>query len=340
MQRRGIISLFSSLCLVALAACLFVAPPVRADECTDCMVEKLKTADGKMTIDELRRQCRQEVQARSDASLKNEGTAVAERRKQDRDNVLKPFTLMAHKPNYILFGAYNSSGYSPDLYQQEHNDPTLEMDDTEIQFQVSIKTPLAVDLFDRIDLYGAYTVRSFWQAYNEEESSPFRETNHEPEVWGQFYPNLKILGFNNSVSSIGLVHQSNGRGGALSRSWNRMYATAIFDRGDLAISAKPWYRFEEDKEDDDNPDIEDYLGNGELRVAYRYKEHVFAAMGRNLIESGCERGAGEFAWSFPLWKYPYLKGYIQYFTGYGESLIDYDKYVNKIGFGVSFTDWL
>ena len=53
-----------------------------------------------------------------------------------------------------------------------------------------------------------------------------------------------------------------------------------------------------------------------------------------------ERGAFELGWSFPLWKYPYLKGYIQYFSGYGESLIDYNQHVNKVGIGFALSDWL
>ena len=41
----------------------------------------------------------------------------------------------------------------------------------EIQFQISLKVPLAVDLFgDRMDIYAAYTNRSFWQAYSREPS--------------------------------------------------------------------------------------------------------------------------------------------------------------------------
>ena len=63
-------------------------------------------------------------------------------------------------------------------------------------------------------------------------------------------------------------------------------------------------------------------------------------MSRNNLESGFDRGALELGWSFPLWTYPYMKGYIQYFRGYGESLIDYDQRVNRIGIGISLTDWL
>jgi len=191
-----------------------------------------------------------------------------------------------------------------------------------------------------MDIYGAYTNRSFWQVYNSKESAPFRETNHEPELWAQFHPGWELFGFTNTWNSFGVVHQSNGRGGILSRSWNRVYAWMTVERGNFAMSFKPWYRIPEDSEDDDNPDLTDYLGHYELSATYTIEDHVFSVMSRNNLESGFERGAVELSWSFPLWNYPYLKGYVQYFNGFGESLIDYDHRVNRIGIGFSLTDWL
>jgi phospholipase A1 len=220
-----------------------------------------------------------------------------------------------------------------------HGEDSIEAEDTEAQFQISMKVPLAVNLFDTVDIYGAYTNRSFWQLYNSS-SAPFRETNHEPEGWVQFNPKWEFLGFTNSSNMIGIVHQSNGRGSTLSRSWNRVYANFLVERGRFALSFKPWFRISEDEDEDDNPDITDYLGHSEIRAAYKLKEHVFSLMSRNNIESGFSNGAVELSWSFPIFGYPYFKGYVQYFTGYGESLIDYDNYVNRIGIGIAVTDWL
>lgn len=63
-------------------------------------------------------------------------------------------------------------------------------------------------------------------------------------------------------------------------------------------------------------------------------------MSRKNIESGFSKGAVELGWSFPLWEIPYFKGYVQYFSGYGESLIDYDEYVNRLGVGIILTNLL
>ena len=67
-------------------------------------------------------------------------------------------------------------------------DSSVNVDDAETQFQIGIEAPLAITLFNTVDLYAAYTDRSFWQVHNSDISRLFRETNHEPEIWGQFRP--------------------------------------------------------------------------------------------------------------------------------------------------------
>ena len=329
----------------------FVLPGMgMADDLNACMIQRMQQASDSTTVGELREQCStpQDNEMLDDETSTSESlagqqvevTAVDVRLNQDKKNLLQPFTLMAHKPSYFLAAAYNSDGYNPDLSRVQFGDPTIEFDDTEAQFQISIKVPLGANLFNKFDIYAAYTNRSFWQVYNSEISSPFRETNHEPEAWVQFTPGWNIFGFINSANAFGFVHQSNGRGGVLSRSWNRVYANFVFQKGNFALGFKPWIRISEDADVDDNPDITDYMGHYELRAGYKWNKHLFSVMSRNNLESGFDRGALELGWSFPLWKYPYMKGYIQYFRGYGESLIDYDQRVNRIGIGISLTDWL
>ncbi|MGB5290839.1 MAG: phospholipase A [Lysobacterales bacterium] len=315
-----------------------------AGELETCMTQMLLQSSDSTTVGEIRARCAEqiqlEVEAEGTVEQDDQPAVVIDRLKADRKHVLQPFTIMAHKPNYFLAATYNSKGYDAELYQEQYRDPSIKFDDTEAQFQISLKAPLWVGLFDKVDIYAAYTNRSFWQFYNSELSSPFRETNHEPEIWAQFTPSWEIFGFRNLANSVGVVHQSNGKGGVLSRSWNRIYANFVFARGNFAFGIKPWVRISEDASDDDNPDITDYMGHFEWRAGYEWKGNVFSFMSRNNIESGFDKGAVEFGWSFPLWKYPYLKGYIQYFNGYGESLIDYNQRVNRIGIGISLTDYL
>lgn len=313
-----------------------------------CVLRLAETGDGSTTLEEVRQACALPageplaVEPRVDTveAGATEPGVIENRIETDRDSAQRPFTIMAHKPNYLLF-AYNEEGWNPEPYREQFDDPNYENDDSEMQFQISLKVPFAIGLFnDRMDIYGAYTNRSFWQVFNEDYSRPFRETNHEPEIWAQFRNDWNVFGFTNSVNTVGLVHQSNGRGGVLSRSWNRVYATFLFERGNWVVGLKPWYCIDCDDGDSDNPDITDYLGHGELRVIYGRNGHEFSLMSRNQVESGFDEGAFELSWSFPLFDYPYLKGYVQYFNGYGESMIDYDSKSNRIGVGISLTDFL
>jgi len=331
--------IYLSVMVVGLSGYVFSGTAV-ADDLGACMAEMLQNSSDSTTVGEIRSRCAERIEAESQPEQDSQPVVVSDRLKEDKENALQPFTLMAHKPNYFLAGAYNSRGYNPDLFREQYRDPSIDFNNTEAQFQISLKVPLWINLLKKIDIYAAYTNRSFWQVYNRKRSSPFRETDHEPEMWAQFTPSWEILGFSNLANSIGIVHQSNGQGGVLSRSWNRVYANFVFAKGNFAFGIKPWIRISEDVADDDNPDITDYLGHYEIRAGYKWNDQVFSIMSRNNLESGFKRGAFEFSWSFPLWSYPYLKGYIQYFNGYGESLIDYDNHVNRIGIGIALTDWL
>jgi phospholipase A1 len=305
----------------------------------ECLLKALKTAPGSMTVDELKAKCQAEQVAVVEE--KQEAQSIIDARiYTDDQNILRPFTLMAHRPNYILLAAYNNDPNN-EPYREAFDDPSIELDDVESQFQLSIKMPLGIDLFkNKVDIYAAFTLKAFWQVYNSEISAPFRETNYEPEAWVQFRPDWSFWGIKNSVNLIGFNHQSNGRAEPLSRSWNRIFANFVFEKGNLVFNIKPWYRIQEDEEDDNNPDITDYLGHFQVGAAYKWREHTFSVMSRNNLESGFSEGAVELTWSFPLGSYKYLKGYILGFTGYGQSLVDYNVHHSSIGIGFALTDWL
>ena len=215
------------------------------------------------------------------------------------------------------------------------------LNETEVKFQISFKFMLWEKLFKKdIDFYFAYTQLALWQLYNSDISSPFRDTNYEPELFLWFVNDWKIFGLKNKVNLLGFVHQSNGRSEPLSRSWNRVYASFVFQRGNLAFGIKPWIRIQESADVDDNPDIEEYLGNFELRSAYKWKRQTFSLMWRNNLDLSSNRGAVELGWSFPLPSTNRIKGYLQYFNGYGQSLLDYNASSATLGAGFLLTDWL
>jgi phospholipase A1 len=176
---------------------------------------------------------------------------------------------------------------------------------------------------------------SYWQAYNNELSSVFRDTNHEPEAWLQFNTNWDLLGIKSRIIQLGAWHQSNGKGEPLSRSWNRLYANFIFEKDNLVFGVKPWYRLPENN-DDDNHDINKYYGYGELSGFYKWDDHNLSFMLRNNLRSSENKGAIELGWTFPLYKK--LRGYVQYFNGYGQSILDYNSAANTIGIGIALSD--
>ena len=321
----------------------------------NCVSQMLATAADEMTVGEIRAACKEQrilkhnleaQDAKVLAEVAEESgpppeDALERRLDSDRLLIAEQFSILAHKPNYVIAAAYNFNGWDTAILDSGVASQSYENDHVEAQFQVSVKVPLAIGLFGgRADLYSAYTNRSFWQAYNLDNSQPFRETNHEPELWLQFSNDWQVFGLTNSVNAFGYVHQSNGQRGELSRGWDRLFANFIFGRGDVVLSLKPWIWLNDGFDSSDNQDIDEYMGHGEVTIGYERNGNVFTAMIRNQIESGFDRGAVQLSWSFPLFDYSYLKGYVHYFNGYGESLIDYNNKVNSFGVGISITDWL
>ena len=211
MKREKITVLSRGMFALVIAICS-LSHSVVADELQDCMIRGLKNAKPDTTIAELQLGCEEKLTAYTipeDATKKDapETPVVTARMRQDKEHVLQPFTLMAHRPNYLLGAVTNSAGFNAEPFREALNEPDLSWGDTEVQFQFSMKFPLLVDLFnDTVDIYAAYTQRAFWQVYNSNASAQFRENNYEPEVWVQFSPHWEFFGFTNTWNSFGVVH--------------------------------------------------------------------------------------------------------------------------------------
>jgi len=247
------------------------------------------------------------------------------------------WVVRPHQPVFFLLARRSDN---PNASPQSPSHPLPQdapLGRTETEFQLSLKVKTAQNLFgNRADLWFGYTQQSQWQLYSPYISRPFRETSYEPEVFLLFPARYKLLGLEGRFVNFGLVHQSNGRGDPLSRSWNRVYAQFGFERGGLALLLRPWYRLKEDSDKDDNPDIERYLGHGDATAIYRWGGHQLSLLGRYNASSG--RGALQATWSSPI--DDRLKAYLKLFSGYGETLIDYNWRQTTVGIGILLTDWL
>ncbi|MFO7550936.1 MAG: phospholipase A [Haliea sp.] len=243
------------------------------------------------------------------------------------------WVITPHQRNYLLPVTYNNN-LNRDAWSALEPDDA--MDRVEAKFQISLKTIAWENILGPgSNLWVAYTQRNWWQLYND--SSPFRETNYQPEVFLTFANDWRFWGFTNTVVGAGFKHESNGKGGDLSRSWNRVMGMAAFERRRMALNVRVWSRIPESRSDDDNPDIMRYMGYGDIAGIWKWREHEFGVRLRNNLRND-NRGAVELEWTFPINRR--FKGYIQYFNGYGESLIDYDRSHSRIGFGLSMTDIL
>lgn len=257
------------------------------------------------------------------------------------ESKLGSFNLRAYKPVYLLpFAWSNRPNRSPQSPNPDNRvDEPFDLQPTEARFQLSLKTKVAQGLlFGEGDLWFGYTQSSRWQIYSSETSRPFRETVYEPEALLVFGPKAELLGWDLRMASVGINHQSNGRSLPLSRSWNRVVAAFGFERENWLLTLRPWWRISEDAETDDNPDISDYLGRGDINLVHRRGDHEFALLMRHTFRSGDRsRGALQFDWSFPLSRS--LRGHVQVFDGYGESLIDYNVRSTQVGVGISLFEW-
>lgn len=259
------------------------------------------------------------------------------------DSGRKSFEIRTYKPVYLLIGTHTDN-----INEQPHSDNRANsinssipgLSANEAQFQLSFKTRILHNIFgDNGSLWAGYTQSSRWQVYSASISRPFRETNYEPEAMLMFRTPLALGNWNLRMSGIGLTHQSNGRANPLSRSWNRVIAHFGIENDDLSIQLRPWMRLKEEAQDDNNPGIENYVGRGEMIVAKHFGSgHVLSLQGRHSLRSGADsRGSLRLDWAIPI--SGNLNFHLSAFSGYGESLVDYNNRQSMLGMGISLVDW-
>lgn len=340
--------------LVPLA--ILMLPVTVQANMTSCLQQAVLSASAETTIGELRQQClAAENNAVGDGGglddrlLSNQAEIAPKplqhRFRQELSSASNPYVITPHKRNYFLPYTYSDEPNEAPYREAGFVDGDNELNHAEAKFQLSLKIPVLKDVFMVDDaIFFGFTLKSFWQVYNSDISAPFRETNYQPEAFWVAPLDWNPFEDDGSYLSVGVEHQSNGRNLPLSRSWNRVYMNFLWEEGRWAFSFKPWYRLpEDDKSDpadtsgDDNPDIERYMGHFEFTSVYRRHDQEVSLMFRNNLRQD-NYGAVQIDWTFPLWQR--IRGHVQYFNGYGESMIDYDERIERIGIGFLLTDLL
>jgi phospholipase A1 len=276
----------------------------------------------------------QQVAGRQIASLPwetaQESSCLEKKIEEMKETSDNPSVIGLFRPKYLLPFYHTAAPYR-DLYEG-HTAGGQELSQREVKGQLSFQIPLIEGIADLpVDLVGAYTQVFYWQFYVQ--SAYFRETNYEPEI----FVRAKCNGW--GFVNLGLSHQSNGQGGKMERSWNRLYVDVQFSNSHLYVSLKPWLVIlRKESIDLYNPDISKYMGSGQVVISYKKDDFIASLLLRNHLESGFRRGTEELSLSFPQMKH--FRFYVQAFHGYGLSLAEYDHSTRGIGVGFAVNDWL
>jgi len=246
------------------------------------------------------------------------------------------FALETYKVNYILPYGYSNKAYKPK--------GPLHYDNIEAELQVSLKLRVGQNLFGLHEsYYVSYSHQSFWQIYIK--SAPFRETNYNPEGFVIIPINDTTSMFQLRSVKLAIAHKSNGQPntenvdvngvplGNLSKSINYVYTTIRAQHKTHIIDLTFLAPMGTGDNLSDNPDLMDYWGYSKIKFTYFYHEHMFTLMARGNLRTG--KGAAEATYSYPLEDNTNL--YVKLFSGYSESLIDYNRNLNKAAIGFSFS---
>ena len=317
--------------LVLIATCPAGVAFAMPESESQCLIAKLETAGDEVTVGQLRDACVEKANALKDGEEVSPGPAkesvVSIRREADFETRTRQFAISTYRANYFIY-TYNSDP-NEDPYQVDYDDF---LDNDETKFQVSFKMPVATELFGgNTDLIFAFTSTAWWQTLNDDISNPFRETNYEPELFFRNYSGFDLFGLDFVSWDLGINHQSNGQSIPTSRGWDRVIGSTSAElTDDLVIGFRAWYVY--DSQEDNNPDIESYMGYGDIGLGWVPNRNTFTLMYRPASKGG----AVQATWSYPISKY--LRLYAQYWNGYGESLIDYDVRTKRIGLGLALSE--
>lgn len=198
------------------------------------------------------------------------------------------------------------------------------------KFQLSFKQRMKNDpIFWGSYAYLTYTQKSFWGIY--QDSSPFEETNYNPGVsfMKPIFKNERLLG----ALIYGIEHESNGRDGEDSRSWNFITGsyTHFFSK-DFNVGLKLWLPFSYR----DNRDLLDYIGYGEAHLSWNTpNQRLFLETRVRKSTRWISKGSiqTEVSWRPSMKRNFYLT--LQWWEGYSESLIDYQKSVSMLRLGIA-----
>lgn len=255
------------------------------------------------------------------------------------------FGLRGYRPIDVTFAMASDRPQTPTSPAPNHTGTPMDYQPGEMRLNLSLRTKLAQGMLTGADptrkdsLWFGYTQQSTWQIFNSELSRPFRTTDHEPEVMYVYPTDMHLPGgWRWRYAGAGLAHQSNGQTDPLSRSWNRVYLMGGVELDNrFVFNARAWKRISENPEDDDNPDITDYIGRIEL-AGWWYPDSK-NALGLTVRTWG--KGSQRLEWTRAIGDPATsdLRFVMQLFNGYGDTLVDYNRKRTVFSVGLRLVDF-
>lgn len=236
------------------------------------------------------------------------------------DSLINRFDAMPsfgmYKDNYFVVGT--------DMFQKpdEYN--------SDAKFQVSIRNRLTNSTLPfKTYLFLTYTQKAYWSVFKK--SLPFRDLNYSPSLgMGRaLVRNNRFLG----TITMQFEHESNGKDGLDSRSWNKIsFATYLAFNDRWTFQSKLWIPI---VDGGNNKDIVDYTGWGFIAMDYSSPKQKYNVSCVVTKRGGANLNANvELNFSVRLFSDDNQFLFVQYYNGYGESLLDYKEYRQRLRVGI------
>lgn len=225
-----------------------------------------------------------------------------------------------------------------------HEDNYFVSGKDDVLFKMSIKYNLIYPFSS--GLYFAYTETAFWNIYDK--SSPFREFNHNPEIFYMVEENNNLFG-DSDLSFIDYItfglyeHKSNGRDDIYSRSLDRSYIEVQCSTGNyynIGLRLKVFAYYDSLR---GNEDLPRYVGYTEselfLKVNSKNTDELllYKIYIKGAPSSDFRKGWIDIGFVSPIISaHLQPRIFINIFHGYGESLVDYNKRITNIRCGLMF----
>ncbi|MEH6659944.1 phospholipase A [Leeuwenhoekiella marinoflava] len=233
-------------------------------------------------------------------------------REQLKDTVIPSFSI--YKDTYFITGIPTHTGISDET--------------ADVKYQISFKQLITrYSLPFDSQLFLTYTQKAFWNVY--EFSSPFQEVNFNPGIGlGRpiFDKDDKLMG----LTELKLEHESNGRDSIYSRSWNSLsfsYHTRVNDK--FLLGVKAWVPFAYK----DNTDLINYIGYGELNLNYDINKDFILDVQARKGNKWDLKGSIRTRLTYKISRSTNQHIMLEWFNGYGESLIAFDQHRSMIRIG-------